>query len=131
MQKSLTIGRVAELSGVNVETIRYYQRFGIITEPKKPLEGYRIYPEATINRIIFIKRAQQLGFSLKEIAELLELGDGNCGDIMKRAEEKRDYINHQIDDLLRLKTTLDTLITACRTDDEAAHCPIVDTLTAK
>jgi len=131
MQKSLTIGRVAKLSSVNVETIRYYQRFGILTEPVKPAEGYRIYPADTINRIRFIKRAQQLGFSLKEIAELLDLGDGHCADVVKRAEEKRENIIRQIKDLNHLCKILDELISACHNKSDTSHCPIVETLTAE
>jgi len=130
MSKSLTIGRLAEQSGVNVETVRYYQRLSIIKEPVKPLEGYRIYPAETINRIKFIKRAQQLGFSLKEIAELLELGDGHCSDVMQRAEEKRIHIQQQIKDLQNLQETLDQLIDSCRFDNDSSHCPIIETLTS-
>lgn len=129
MAKTLTIGRLASLAAVNIETIRYYQRIGIITEPAKPLEGYRIYPAESVGRIRFIKRAQQLGFSLKEIADLLELGDGHCSDIMQRAERKREHINKQIKDLQKLKQTLDTLIDTCRADKQSTHCPIIETLT--
>lgn len=130
MAKSLTIGRVAASSGVNIETVRYYQRFGLIKEPVKPLEGYRIYPSETVNRIKFIKRAQQLGFSLKEIADLLELGDHQCSDVMHKAEEKRAHIVAQINDLKRLQETLDKLIHSCRADINSPHCPIVETLTS-
>lgn len=130
MQKSLTIGRVADLSSVNVETIRYYQRFGILNEPIKPTEGYRIYPAETINRIRFIKRAQQLGFSLKEISQLLDLGNGRCADVVKHAEEKRNNIAKQIIDLNKLHHILDELISACHNEKDTSHCPIVETLTA-
>lgn len=131
MAKSLTIGHLANLSGVNIETVRYYQRIGIVDEPSKPVEGYRIYPSTTVERIRFIKRAQQLGFSLKEIADLLEMGDGHCTDIMHRAEQKRDHIQQQINDLLKLKQTLDTLISRCQIDATSSHCPIVETLTTE
>jgi len=130
MDKPLTIGRLADSSGVNIETIRYYQRIGIINEPDKPREGYRIYPPADIERILFIKRAQQLGFSLKEIADLLELGDGHCSDIRHQAELKCDHIKQQINDLQKLQQTLETLIDTCHTDDTNMHCPIVETLTS-
>jgi MerR family mercuric resistance operon transcriptional regulator len=131
MAKTYTIGHLAHAAGVNVETIRYYQRFGIITEPAKPLNGYRTYPVDTVERILFIRRAKELGFKLKEIAELLQLGDGNCSDVRQRAEEKRAYIDKQISDLKNLKNTLDKLITACLTDNDSGHCPIVETLTGK
>jgi len=129
--KKMTIGHLARAAGVNVETVRYYQRVALIQEPPKPLEGYRHYPIETIDRLKFIRRAQQLGFSLKEITELLELGDGNCVDVRTRAEEKRSQIDHQIRDLKNLRKTLDTLIQTCRTDTNPAHCPIVENLSGK
>ena len=128
MKKPLTIGFLARSAEVNVETVRYYQRFGLIQEPQKPFDGYRIYPAETVDRLRFIKRAKQLGFSLKEITELLDLGDGNCDDIRKRAETKRDHVNEQIKDLKKLKNTLDTLIKSCQTETGTARCPIVETL---
>ncbi len=131
MNKPLTIGHIAQNAGVNVETIRYYQRIGILVEPAKPVEGYRIYPSDTVDRIRFIKRAQQLGFSLQEITELLELGDGHCDDVRHRAEEKRTIIDQQIKDLQNLQETLDTLIQACQCDGDTSHCPIVETLAEK
>ncbi len=128
MSKPLTIGFLAKAAEVNIETVRYYQRFGIIDEPPKPFEGYRVYPPETIDRLRFIKRAKQLGFSLKEIAELLDLGEGHCADIRVRAETKRAHVEEQIKDLKKLKTTLDTLIKSCQLDSGTAHCPIVETL---
>lgn len=128
MKKSLTIGFLARAADVNLETIRYYQRFGLINEPVKPLDGYRIYPPETVDRLRFIKRAKQLGFSLKEITELLDLGEGRCDDIRIRAETKRAHVNEQIKDLNKLKNTLDTLIKSCQTEIGIARCPIVETL---
>ena len=127
----LTIGHLARAAGVNVETVRYYQRVALIEEPPKPLEGYRHYPPDTVDRLTFIKRAQQLGFRLKEIAELLELGDGHCTDVRARAEEKRTHIDQQIKDLINLRETLDSLITACQSGNSPVHCPIVQTLSGK
>ncbi|GMR18227.1 MAG: Hg(II)-responsive transcriptional regulator [Gammaproteobacteria bacterium] len=128
MTKPLTIGHLARATGINVETVRYYQRFGIITEPQKPLAGYRVYPADTVDRILFIRRAKELGFSLREIADLLDLGDGHCEDVRHRAEEKRVHIDKQIRDLENLRQTLDQLIKSCQADNDAAHCPIVETL---
>jgi len=128
MKKSLTIGFLARAADVNVETVRYYQRFGLIDEPAKPIEGYRIYPPETIDRLRFIKRAKQLGFSLKEITELLDLGEGQCDDVRIRAEMKRSHVNEQIKDLKKLKNTLDTLIKSCQTETGTTRCPIVETL---
>lgn len=128
----LTIGFLAKAAEVNVETIRYYQRIGLIDEPKKPLHGFRTYPKATLQRVKFIKRAQQLGFSLLEIEELLELGSGSsestCSDVRQRAEQKLKQINQQIQDLEGLKNSLKQLITSCNKDDGRATCPLVETL---
>lgn len=125
---TLTIGRLARAAGVNVETVRYYQRLGLVDEPAKPQSGFRHYSTDTLDRIVFIKRAQQLGFRLAEIRELLELGDGHCADVRERAEEKRRQIEAQIRDLRAMGATLDKLIAACRAGREDAHCPIVETL---
>lgn len=130
-KNKLTIGSLAKAAGVNIETIRYYQRIGLITEPRKPAQGYRIYPEDSFTRIKFIKRAQQLGFSLQEVAELLELGDGKCRDVRVRAEQKREEIEKQIKDLKKLSSTLNNLIDSCSRSAKSNHCAIVETLTAE
>jgi MerR family mercuric resistance operon transcriptional regulator len=127
-ERPFTIGRLARTAGVNVETVRYYQRVGLIEEPPKPLAGFRSYARETADRIIFIKRAQRLGFRLREILELLELGDGHCADVRARAEEKRALVDAQLHELEALRGTLDTLIEACLAGDDDAHCPIVETL---
>jgi len=130
-QSKLTIGRLAKLVGVNVETIRYYQRIGLIDEPATPLNGFRQYPVKAAENITFIKRAQRLGFSLKEISELLKIGDGHCDDVRTRAEIKRNKIDEQIRDLRSLRDTLDLLIYECKSGKDGAHCPIVETLLSK
>jgi len=130
-QPEFTIGRLAAAAGVNVETIRYYQRIGLISEPKKPTQGFRKYHNETLEQIKFIKRAQQLGFSLQEIDDLLELGDGHCRDVRIRAEQKRDKIEKQIRDLQNLKNTLTQLIHACHSGKGKQKCPIVETLLAQ
>lgn len=127
MTKTFTIGRLAKAANVNIETIRYYQRVNLIREPAKPVTGYRQYSADIVDRIHFIKRAQKLGFSLKEIADLLNIGDGHCADIRRRAEEKRNVINQQIIDLTNLRKTLDKLIHSCDTSGDT-RCPIVETL---
>ena len=127
-QSEYTIGRLAAAAGVNVETVRYYQRIGLIDEPKKPEQGFRKYPNQTLEHIIFVKRAQQLGFSLQEIADLLELGDGHCRNVRIRAEQKRDKIEKQIRDLQALQDTLTQLISACHSGKDKQKCPIVETL---
>ncbi len=128
MTVPMTIGRLARAAGVNVETIRYYQRVGLIEEPPRPVSGYRRYPPETVGRIRFIKRAQELGFRLREIRELLDLGEGHCADVKARAQAKREHVARQIADLQALQATLDTLIQACEQDDRATGCPIVESL---
>ena len=123
----LTIGRLAREAGVNVETVRYYQRVGLIDEPPKPFSGFRTYPIATIDRIKFVKRAQGLGFTLAEISELLDLGEGRCDDVRRRAESRRAQIRAQIRALRALDKTLNKLIGACRSKRRPT-CPIVETL---
>jgi MerR family transcriptional regulator, mercuric resistance operon regulatory protein len=128
---SLTIGRLAKAADVNIETIRHYQRRGLINEPEKPLSGFRQYPIEIIDRIRFIKRAQHLGFTLKEIQELLSLGDGHCSDIRSLAEEKREHIHVQVEGLLTVQSALDDLINACKTGEVTDQCALIDALSRK
>ncbi len=125
----LTIGHLAKAAKVNVETVRYYQRVGLVDEPVKPFGGFRIYPEETINRIRFIKRAQKLGFSLQDIAHLLKLGNSHCDDVREQAETKLAQIEAQIKDLQSMRKTLKKLITECNAGNESGNCPIVQSLT--
>jgi len=127
----LTIGKLAHSAGVNVETIRYYQRVGLLEEPAKPAWGYRHYPAETVARIRFIKRAQQLGFTLKEISELLSLGDGHCTDVQTLAEQKRDKIDQQISDLQAMRQVLTHLVEACQSNRSSDHCSVIDALSGQ
>jgi len=129
-EPELTIGQLATAVGINVESVRYYQRIGLIIEPRKPEHGFRKYTKQTVERIMFIKRAQKLGFNLKEIADLLALGDGNCRDVRISAEKKREKIQKQIHDLQALQDTLTQLINTCHSGKENQKCPIVETLLA-
>ncbi len=124
----LTIGKLARAAGVNVETIRYYQRIGLLEEPNKPNYGYREYPATYIARVHFIKRAQQLGFKLKEIEQLLSLGDGHCGDVRVLAEQIKARIEGQIADLHSIDRALSQLIDACLKEHSTEHCSIIDAL---
>jgi MerR family mercuric resistance operon transcriptional regulator len=128
MNPPLTIGRVARLAGVHVETIRYYQRRGLIQEPPKPRTGYRHYPPATVQRLRFIKRAQQLGFSLAEIGELLELEQADCRRVQQVAADKCREIERQIGDLQSVHRALKTLLQACSSQPADSPCPIVRSL---
>lgn len=127
----LTIGKLARKAEVNVETVRYYQRVGLLKEPDKPAYGFRCYPADDIARIRFIKRAQQLGFTLKEISELLSLGDGHCADVQALAEQKRDKIDLQISDLQAMRRVLTDLLEACRSDRSSDHCAVIDALSGQ
>lgn len=124
----LTIGKLANQAEVTVETIRYYQRIGMLDEPGKPGSGFRHYPAHAITRIRFIKRAQQAGFTLKEIAQLLSLDDDHCADVRKIAEQKCQQIDAQIKDLTALRNVLDSLVKGCQTDSSAEHCSLINAL---
>lgn len=127
-EKKLTIGLVAKLTGVNLETIRYYQRIGLIDEPEKPRAGYRIYPETSINRIHFIQRAKALGFSLAEILRLLELENAECEQTRELAQQKLQLINSKIRQLQTLAAVLAEHIDACKSNSDRHTCPIIAAL---
>jgi len=124
-----TISIAAKKSGVNIETIRYYQRIGLITEPEKPLSGFRVYPDSVIDRIHFIQRAQVLGFSLAEIKHLLELENGDCEQTRELAEQKLALINHKIEDLQAIAAVLKKHIRVCKTNKNPQACPLITSLT--
>ena len=127
-KKSLTIGKLAKQAGVNVETIRYYQKIGLIQEPEKPAFGYRYYPIETISRIHFIKRAKNLGFTLQEIATLLKLGDSNCLKTREIARQKLALIESRIQDLQAISEVLKDLINSCESQKNLETCPIISAL---
>ena len=124
----ITIGTLARHAGVNIETIRYYQKRGLLQEPPKPTEGYRRYPAGSVDRVRFIKRAQKLGFTLEEIITLLQLGDGHCAETQKLAAQKLQLIEARLADLEKMRNTLTALVRQC--GQEAGHtgCPIVASL---
>ena len=107
------IGELAEKAGVHVETVRYYQRRGLIRVPPRPYGSTRRYGDGDLARLIFIKKAQSLGFSLQEISQLLTLADGCCADVAGLAKSKRDEIRNKIADLKRLESTLVELPESC------------------
>lgn len=125
----LTVGALAKSAMVNTETIRYYQRRGLLDTPAKALGGIRRYPPDTVQRISFIKRAQGLGFTLDEIASLLELNDGtNCASTRQLAERKLEEIETRIADIQLIRDSLKDLIAACRSKKGQRCCPIIETL---
>jgi len=125
--KEMTIGVLARSAGVNIETIRYYQRRGLIGTPRKPPGGVRRYAADALAQLRFIKRAQQLGFTLKEIGGLLELGAGACAETRVLAEARLADIETRLHDLQAMRRTLARLIQVCRAGRETA-CPIVESL---
>lgn len=110
----MSIGQLAKLADIHVETIRYYQRLGIIPTPTKPLYGIRRYPPTMIRQLKFIKRAQGMGFTLKEIGELLALNDASCESAQQLAEQKLLAIRERIRDLERMKVALEQSLQQCK-----------------
>ena len=132
MDQKLSIGSLAKAADVNVETIRYYQRRGLVDEPSKPLGGHRRYAAAAAARVRFIKRAQQLGFTLEEIKELLLLEDGqSCREARMLAERKLGLIEKRVADLNRMRRLLKGLIAECGEGKRPRSCPIIATLSAE
>ena len=128
---TLTIGNVARLTGIGVETIRFYEREGLINKPPRRKSGYRDYPVETVSRIRFIKRAKELGFALKEIKEILSLRidpETTCNDIQKRAVTKIKDIDERIQSLLSIKNALMNLSENCKVNEPISECPILDFL---
>jgi len=127
--ENLTIGAFAKAAGVNVETIRYYQRKGLLMEPDKPYGGIRRYGQVDVVRVRFVKSAQRLGFSLDEIAELLRLEDGtHCDEASRLAEHKLKNVREKLADLRRMESALDELVSACRTRHGNVSCPLIAAL---
>lgn len=129
--ENLTIGKLAEKAKVNRETIRYYERRGLIPEPPRLESGYRQYPSDTVLRIQFIKRAKEMGFSLKEISELLLLKvdlNTTCDDVKKKTEKKIEEIEEKIKTLQKIKKALTKLTELCRGQGSKSECPILDAL---
>ncbi len=127
---NLTIGKLASSAGVNVETIRYYERRGLIDQPVKPGNGFRRYDKTILDRILFIKKAQGLGFKLDEIKNLLSLSNARCSEIQTLAEMKLGDVQLKIRDLQRLENVLADLVRQCNARLDKAHCPIIEVLLA-
>ena len=129
--ENLTIGAVAKAGGVGVETVRYYQRRGLLDEPRRPAGSVRRYGEETVRRLRFIKRAQELGFTLDEIRRLLTLGDPQaCGKARALAAEKLVIVRSRLADLERMGGVLAALIERCDAGRGKVACPIIETLAA-
>lgn len=127
----LTIGQVAKQTHLSHDTLRLYERMGLIEEPPRMANNYRQYPEETITRVKFIIRAKDMGFTLKEIGEILAIrktSNHTCDEVRKKAESKRQQTLKKIDELKRLEVALSTLISTCETHDHHDLCPILSAL---
>ncbi len=124
-----TIGALAETAGVNVETIRFYQRKGLMPKPEKPYGSIRRYGAAELARVRFIKSAQRLGFSLEEIGELLKLEDGaRCSEARQLAEQKLVDVRQKLSDLQRIESVLAGLVARCSAVRGRVNCPLIASL---
>lgn len=123
-----TISKLAKKAGVGVETIRFYERKKLLDQPEKPVNGYRKYPTKAFERVLFIKRAQYLGFTLDEIKNLMLLNKSNCNDVLELAESKLSIIEDKIHHLENLKRSLMLLISECKSNTSENDCPIIQSL---
>src|SRR5256712_4244785 len=127
----LTIGQVATAADVNVQTIRYYERRGLVATPRRTASGYRQYTDDAVARLRFIKHAQELGFSLQEIQELLGLRvrhGAACDAVERKTRQKIEVVQQKIRDFQRMKRTLERLAAACAVRRPTAECPILEVL---
>ena len=128
---TLTIGALAQAAGIGVETVRFYERKGLLPKPPRTPAGYRQYPGDTVDRVKFIRRAQGLGFALREISELLDLRADEvaaCGPVETQAREKLEQVTGKIEALRRMETALQRLVEACEAREPTGACPILEEL---
>jgi len=129
--QALTIGEVAKAAEIGIETVRFYEREGLIAEPPRRQSGYRQYPPETVRRLRFIRRAKELGFTLKEIGELLDLRvdpTRSCADVRALAKAKMADVEVKMFDLARIQAALTDLVRVCRGKGPTSVCPILDAL---
>jgi MerR family mercuric resistance operon transcriptional regulator len=127
----MTIGELARQSGVGIETIRFYERRGLIEKPERPESGFRKYAPEIVSRVRFIRRAKELGFSLREISELLAFRvtpETSCTEVKTRAEKKIADIDSKIESLRAMRNALAKLVSACRMARPTGECPILEAL---
>jgi MerR family mercuric resistance operon transcriptional regulator len=128
---SLTIGQLAKAAGVGVETVRFYERGGLLPLPARRQSGYRQYSQDAVRRVRFIRRAKDLGFTLKEIGELLDLRVDrrrSCADVRALARAKIADVDTKINDLAHMRAALERLARACRGTGPTIECPILEAL---
>lgn len=133
MSDDLKIGTVAAQAGVNIRTLRFYEREGVIPRPERKPSGYRIYPAETISLVRFVKRAQMLGYTLREVKELLALrqgGGGACADVQRNAAEKLAGVEARIRELQAIAGALSKLLSSCAEQHHSHVCPLLEALDA-
>ena len=131
MASQLTIGQLAKSAGVHIQTVRYYERLHLLGPAARASSGYRLYGPEEERRLRFIKNAQALGFTLREIDELLNLrvsSRARCGDVQRKAKEKLQCVEAKARDLRALARALERLIQTCRAGQPTDHCPILKSL---
>ena len=127
--KDLTIGVFAKAAGVNVETIRFYQRKGLLPEPDRPAGSIRRYGPADVARVRFVKTAQRLGFNLDEVDQLLQLEDGtHCSEAAELAALRLIDVRAKLGDLARIEAVLSKLVNECHAQRGNVSCPLIDSL---
>lgn len=130
---NLTIGKLAKACGISVETIRFYEREKLLSEPARTASGYRLFPERTVKRLRFVTRSKALGFTLAEIKNLLSLSDNRDSEpaaVKALTEQKLALVTQRIADLERIKTALSDLSQSCPGDGCLDDCPIINALNA-
>lgn len=126
----LTRGRVSALTGCNIETVRYYERIGLMPPPPRSAGGHRLYDDGLLRRLNFIRRCRELGFSLEEVRGLLGLVDGGdytCAEVRERTEAHLEGVRAKIADLRIMEKTLREMVSRC-IGDEVPECPVIDAL---
>jgi MerR family mercuric resistance operon transcriptional regulator len=122
-----TIGKIAKELNINVETIRFYEKEGLIPQPVKPEFGYRLYSVGIANQLRFIAKAKALGFTLKEISSLMSM-ENNCSQVASLGLQKLAIIRNKISDLQRLESVINEMTKSCKTNNDQTSCPIIDSL---
>ena len=130
MNAPMTIGKLAKASDVAIDTIRYYEREGLMPEPQRSAAGYRMYSHDGLRRLRFIRRAKALGFKLDDIASLLRLtdNDGASASVRQLTMQHLDLVNQKIQGLLQMRNALQSLAESCDGQGCIHHCPIIDAL---
>lgn len=127
---SYSRGQLAKKTGVKAETIRYYEKYGLLDDPERSSGGHRVYSDEDARKLVFVRRCRELGFSLIEIEQLLELADTsgrNCAQVQRSTQIHLDDVRSKIRDLRRMERTLAELISQCE-NNASASCPIIDSL---